>query len=109
MNRQEKRRQEREAQKSTVTYNINPAQLQKIIEERVQERILENVGKIRKDVILNMSAATCLVLHDKQGWGRVRLQRFLEEVIKQFNCVTEGYVTTNEMIDMCKEFGILIK
>lgn len=44
---------------------------------------------------------TCL--HDKEGWGRVRLQRLWKEIEDLSDSITKGYVSVTDLKHTLKE------
>ena len=47
--------------------------------------------------VKGMIASFVITLHDKWGWGHVRIKRLLEQVNEVFNCVGEDYVTIEDL------------
>lgn len=47
--------------------------------------------------VKGMIASFVITLHDKWGWGHVRIKRLLEQVNEVFNCVSEDYVTIEDL------------
>lgn len=57
-----------------------------------------------------MIASFAICLHDKWGWGKVRLKRLLDQVNETFDCINKDYVTIEDIKKaIFKETGILIK
>jgi len=57
-----------------------------------------------------MIACFAMCLHDKWGWGKVRLKRLLEQVDNIFDSIDEAYLTIEDIKKVIlEETGILIK
>lgn len=98
--RAERKRAERESQKGKSTYNMTKQQLDKFKEEALNQA-LEQFNQVRVDlintaisVILNTS---CIVLHDEFGMGPKRLQQYSDRMMNHLECITEGYVTLDDL------------
>ena len=48
-------------------------------------------------------AAVLKVLRDEHGFGASRLQKFSNDVLKQLEMQSEGYVTYRDILDMIAE------
>ena len=50
-----------------------------------------------------------IVLHDKWGFGKKRLEKFLYEFAEQIDCLENQYVSFDDMIEAIKdETGLVI-
>ena len=108
MNRAERRRLQREQQKAP-TYNINQKQLSNLVHDEVKDRLEELRNEAISKTIRAYTAAWVISLHDEFNFGHKRLQRVLDKVQNQFECVTAETVTVEDLVDWCKEYGIEIK
>ena len=55
-------------------------------------------------------AVMCIQLHDKWGWGQVRLTRLLDQVQETFDAIDEKYVSVEDLKKILSdEIGIEIK
>ena len=97
MNRQMRRNQERFEAKKQNNYNYTPEQI---------EQLLRNHNK---RTILAIYATIAISLHDKNGWGKKRICRLIDESISQFDCITKKHVTVEELLQICKEFDVEIR
>lgn len=91
-----------EQRKKTPTYNYTESQLKGIIDNLVNERQTE----IRIDMLNKLFATACVVLHDKNGWAKKRLTRFLEQLNTQFECVNDGHIVPEDLFKMCDALGV---
>jgi predicted nucleic acid-binding protein len=57
------------------------------------------INKVTQQVV----ASFVVTLHDKFGFGKKRLQKLLREVDNQFQCVSFGQVSLDDLIKICKE------
>ena len=49
-----------------------------------------------KQAVKLYSVAVAMVLHDKWGFGKVRLQRFLNQAQNLFDSIEKGYVSLDD-------------
>lgn len=57
-----------------------------------------------------MIVSFAICLHDKWGWGHVRIKRLLEQVDDVFDSIDKDYVTIEDLRKaIFEETGILIK
>lgn len=108
MNRAERRRLQKEQQKAP-TYNINQKQLSDLVRNEVESRLEEIRNEAISKTVQAYTAAWVISLHDEFNFGHKRLQRILNKVENQFECVTAETVTVEDLVDWCKEYGIEIK
>jgi len=60
--------------------------------------------------VLQYSAAVALCLHDKLGFGKVRAQRFMQDVEELFDSINQDYLSLDDVLETVKnELGIEIK
>lgn len=98
--RAERKRLEREAKKKKATYNMTAEQLHQIKVDAYKEEE-KRFNEVRAElintaisVILNTS---CVVLHDEFGLGPKRLQQYSDRMMSQLECITEGYVSLDDL------------
>lgn len=108
MNRAERRRLQKEAAKAP-TYNVNQKQLSNLIRDGVNDRLEEIRNETISKTVQAYTAAWVISLHDEFNFGHKRLQRVLDKVQNQFECVTAETVTVEDLVNWCKEYGIEIK
>lgn len=108
LNRAERRRLQRE-QKKAPTYNINQKQLSNLIHDEVNNRLKEIRNEAINKTIQAYTAAWVISLHDEFQFGHKRLQKILNKVENQFECVTAKTVTVEDLVNWCNEYGIEIK
>lgn len=92
---------------------------------RAERRRLQKQGLTAKDIkaiednsalkgidfaVSGMIASFVITLHDKWGWGHVRIKRLLEQVNDVFDSIDKDYVTIEDIKKaIFEETGILIK
>lgn len=108
LNRAERRRLKKEAAKAP-TYNVNQKQLSNLIHDGVNDRLKEIRNETINKTIQAYTAAWVISLHDEFNFGHKRLQRVLNKVENQFECVTAETITIEDLVNWCKEYGIEIK
>lgn len=71
---------------------------------------IDTAKDILQQAVIDYSVVLAMTLHDELGFGRVRLENFLERVKKQFDCIQEGVVSVEDMkIQLEKETGVVIR
>lgn len=108
LNRAERRRLQRETAKDP-TYNINQKQLSNLVHDKIEDRLGEIQSEAISKTIRAYTAAWVISLHDEFNFGHKRLQRILDKVQNQFECVTAETVTIEDLVNWCEEYGIEIK
>lgn len=103
MNRSERRR----LQKQGVQVPKEPVINMKVSD--VQRITKETTNKAVDQVFLLMLGLPALVLRDKWGFGKVRSERFIEQVLDLYDSFEKGYLTLED-IEQClwDEAGIKI-
>lgn len=96
MNRAERRRAKRTAEKPK-TYVLTQDQIDQMKAEATAEAF---------KMLLSIPV---IVLHDKFGFGRIRLDRFIHYALGWATDVQNGVVTLKEVMDLCEdEIGLKI-
>lgn len=91
MNRAELRRQKREEEKDKKILHITRGQLKQIVAAAIEkevERLLR--VEVEKNFII-MLGMSCLSLHDSFSFGKERLQRFMDDAIRKYDCMIDDY------------------
>lgn len=91
--RAERKRAAREQEKKNAMYHLTREQLEQMKQEVRIQTLKEDI-KIVENI---MYSAFIIALHDKEGFGKTRINRTLMHAIKQLECVTEGYLTRQEL------------
>jgi len=92
---------------------------------RAERRRLQKQGLTAKDIkaiedsstlkgidfaVSGMIASFVITLHDKWGWGHVRIKRLLEQVDDVFDSIDKDYVTIEDLRKVIlDEIGIELK
>lgn len=104
MNRQQRRQKNKEGiqPKKEPVINIKYSDLQKIKKEAAQE-----AGEI---ALLLMLSIPVTVLHDKWGFGKIRIERFTDQVLDLYDSFEKDYVTLEDLKQcLLEEAGITIE
>lgn len=78
-------------------------------QKKLQKQIiLQTITEQEKRQIIqytvnSYSACLALALKDNLGFGEKRAKSFLNEVMKKFECIEEGYVSVNEIREQVSE------
>lgn len=86
MNRQERRRQKLDSKPKT--YTLTDAQIKQIK--------ADEVGQASSRAFIAMLGLPLVSLR-KFGFGKERLERFEEELLRQYRCFEQGYITLEEL------------
>lgn len=105
MNRAERRRNQIQAK--SPTYNVNQDKLSQIIDRELVERLttvkLEAIRYTADSII----ASAVVTLSDEFGFGAQRIERFVNKVNEQFECIQSGTVTVEDLAEWCNnKFGL---
>ena len=87
MNR--KQRRECGVKGPVKTYTLTDAQIQRMKEEAAQ--------KAAKRAFIAMLGLPLIALMDEFGFGKKRLERFVEKLLGEYRCFDEGYITLEEI------------
>lgn len=83
-----------------------PLDVTKMLESKVQE-IEEKIRLEAANRGLNLAVSALIItLHDKFGFNKERLERALEYSFNHMECAMAGYVTYEEMMQLCTGFGL---
>lgn len=93
MNRAERRRLKKK--KAEPVINIKASDVQQMKDEAVK--------KAADTGFLLMLGLPILVLRDKWGFGNVRLERFIDQVIEMYESFNEGYLTIEDIHQAIEE------
>ena len=103
MNRAERRRLEK-AQNKVVTYNFTKEQLEqrdlKLQYELAKEydKQVQNIKGIMLSTAIDcLEASLCIVLSDRYGFGKKRLQDVINCLEGQIDCITSEHVTLQDL------------
>lgn len=101
MNRAERRRQEREKNQKEAMINLKAGDVEAIKKDAVNQATLQAFEL--------MIGLPCLVLHDKWGYGKQRIERFVWQCIDMLNAFNDGYLTVEDIHQtLKKECGVVI-
>lgn len=102
MNRFTKRKQAKE-KKITLT----PDQVRRISENHINRETDALILATMKASVRDLFSACILTLHDKEGFGKKRLNRFLENVNETFVDIGNGLITIDDVKKECEDIGII--
>lgn len=87
--------------KKTPTYNFTLEQIEEMKRKSVRDAVQALI-----ELTLGLPV---MVLHDKHGWGKVRNERFVDEVMKLYSSYEEGYLTLEDVREaLWEEAGVKI-
>ena len=89
--------------KKVATYTFTQEQLYSEIKKGVEEFREELRAEAVDDALRVLSYVPLMVLRDKFGFGKVRLDRFLREFAEQVDCIENDFVGFDDMIEAIKD------
>ena len=95
MTRAERRRQERLLKKSNKTYNLSVKEI-----EEMKENALNEALNISFKLMLGIPI---MVLRDKYGFGKKRLNDFIDYVLEEQDSFNKGYFTLEDVEEILYE------
>lgn len=102
--RAERRRLEREQQKNKAVYTVTREQLEardKMIEEEISKHYEKQVNEIKTTMLSTaiscIESTICIVLSDELGFGKTRIQRIVNRLEDQLDCIISGNVTLEDL------------
>ena len=90
---------------------MNRAERRRLARQGVTDKDIKHLYQRTKKESINQtvrfySLAMAMVLHDKWGFGEIRLKRFLDQTQEMFDAINEGYLDFNDihkvLLDECK-------
>lgn len=101
MSRAERRRLERDNSKAQKTYTLTQAQIDQMKKEVSMEAT--------KKAFLMMMGFPLLTLRDKFGFGKERLNRFMDKMLDLYEAYEMDYVDLDDLNDtIMKETGVTL-
>ena len=97
-NRAERRRNEREENKrntSTIVQHYKAHEFQKMLDQRSHEDI--------KGTIETMCAIMAISLNSEFGFGTARINKLVERMRLQFQCIENDTIKISDIIHWCNE------
>ena len=102
--RAERRRLKKEQSKSTAVYEMTKAQLKardEMIENELRKEYDKQVNEIKTSMLNTaiscIESSLCIVLSDELGFGKTRLQRIIDKIEVQLDCIISGNVTLEDL------------
>ncbi len=80
---------------SVRTYTLTNAQIEEIKKNAAKEAI--------EISLVAMMGLPLIVLRDKFGFGKQRLEKFEESLVEQYKCFDEGYIELDTLKDAIKQ------
>ena len=88
--------------KKTPTYNFTLEQIEAIKQKTVKESVLTLI-----ELTLGLPV---IVMHDKHGWRKGRLEPFIDEILKLYDSYENGYLTLEDIREVLwEEAGVRIQ
>ena len=86
----------------TPTYNFTLEQIEEIKRKAVKDAVQALI-----ELTLGLPV---MVLHDKHGWGKIRNERFVDDVMNLYDSYEKGYLSLEDIRDVLwEEAGTRIK
>lgn len=91
------------------TYHFTQEQLHAEINKGIDKFREEIRDDVTNKALRVIAYVPLIVLHDKWGFGKKRLEKFLYEFAEQIDCLENKYVEFDDMIEAIKdETGLVI-
>lgn len=101
MSRAERRQADRETAKLQKTYTLTVAQIEKIKKDATMEAT--------KKAFLMMMGFPLLTLRDKFGFGKVRLNKFMDKMLNLYEAYENDYVDLDDLNNtILEETGVTL-
>jgi len=106
MNRQEKRRIERQNEKKEKMFYMTEKQHQikayELLQKYMEDLKLENI----KSTLKLLFPIIALSLHDKFGFGEKRINKIIDKIKLQFDCINSNHLSFEDLKNECEKFNI---
>lgn len=106
MNRQEKRRIDRQNEKKEKMFYMTEKQHQLKAYEHLQKYIEDLKVENIKHTLKLLFPMIALSLHDEFGFGEKRVNKILDKIKLQFDCINSKHVTFEDLKNECEKFNI---
>lgn len=93
MNRAEYRRQTKAAAKKEKQYNLKMSDIEQLRNKMRDEAVVQ----ASNTAFILLLSLPLIVLRDKYGFGRKRLEDFQEFLLAQYECFSAGMITLDEL------------
>jgi hypothetical protein len=85
---------------------MKPEQQKAIVQRLAMDEISRRRKTIEQNVISSMSAAFMICLHDKFDFDVDAMRKLMGLVMLQFEAVQDKFVTVEDWLQWCREYGI---
>lgn len=110
MGRHERRRQERQLEKQARKEGKVFEKPQMIPEYELVDYVKKHLKPTINETMLTtfevIIRIMALALNSQEGWGKVRIQRLIDRIMLQFDCICAGTLTGTDIVEFCKEKNI---
>lgn len=89
MTRAELRRKKRGDDKPTKIYNLTLEQIKSMKEETAKDAM--------QTAFVLMMGLPLITLRDKFDFGKIRLERFMDDLLRQYESFDQGYITIEDL------------
>ena len=105
MNRTAKRQLEREQSRNVrePLITIRRSAMMEIINKEIEKASIEVQHSAIRTAIKALTSAFVLTLHDKDGWGKKRIERLLDNVNELLLYIQIGEVTIDDIKQVCED------
>ena len=99
MNRQARRQAERAGQKT-------PQVISRITTDEYKKTLEEIQFKATREAVRVMTATMAMALNNEYGFGTKRVQRTIDRMRLQFECISSNTLSTEDLLDWCESKNI---
>ena len=101
-------RQQRRAKKKNAKL-ITPKQYNDDVSAGIRKLLAERADSIITETVANSLAVTISILHDKYGFGKSRIQKFMAEYNLLFETILEEYVDFEDLKAEALALGVRLE
>jgi len=98
-------RQQRRARKKNAKL-ITPQQYNNDVQAGIRRLLADRADSIISETVANSLAVTINVLHDKFGFGKARIQKFMGEYNELFDTILQEYVSFEDLKEEALQLGV---
>lgn len=109
MNRAQRRRLNKEIEDMDKVINIKPHEIREKVEKEVNTMLSKKVDALILETVINSTAVTISVLHEKFGFGESRIKKFMSEYNALFDSILEERVNFEELKQVAMDMGVRLE
>lgn len=80
-----------------------------VVSKETQNNLDRVKHEVTREIVGTLFGVVAITMHDKQGWGKKRIHKLLEQLESQIVCVGDGLLSFADIKSMVDEIGIDIQ